>query len=140
MIISALNNAQVASPGILAWAVRVCIEWQHHGLVEPKSVQDATEAYREEMDTVARFLDEECVFGNDETTSKELNDAYGKWCKEHGEEAVSQKQLGTALKKRDLQNKRVAGQRGWKGIGLKVKGSLYLFTETGGVGEAGEDG
>jgi putative DNA primase/helicase len=123
-------------PGILAWAVRGCVEWQQHGLKEPKSVAEATQAYREEMDTVARFLEEECVFCNDEITSKELNDAYGKWCKEHGEEAVSQKQRGSALKKGGLQNIRVAGQRGWRGIGLKVKGSLFLFAEAEVVGEA----
>jgi putative DNA primase/helicase len=38
-------------PGILAWAVRGCLDWQRAGLGEPKSVADATQRYREEQDT-----------------------------------------------------------------------------------------
>jgi putative DNA primase/helicase len=39
-------------PGILAWAVRGCLEWQEKGLGFPKAVSHATNAYREEMDIV----------------------------------------------------------------------------------------
>jgi putative DNA primase/helicase len=35
-------------PGILAWAVRGCLDWQKYGLGEPEAVRAATDAYRAE--------------------------------------------------------------------------------------------
>jgi putative DNA primase/helicase len=37
-------------PGILAWAVQGCLEWQTSGLGIPKEVEQATEEYRADMD------------------------------------------------------------------------------------------
>ncbi|ROR03388.1 phage/plasmid primase, P4 family, partial [Desulfosoma caldarium] len=48
-------------PGILAWAVRGCLEWQRQGLQPPEAVTEATEGYRSEMDTIGDFIDECCV-------------------------------------------------------------------------------
>ncbi|MBV9452643.1 MAG: hypothetical protein JOZ19_00760 [Rubrobacter sp.] len=42
-------------PGILAWAVRGCLDWQKNGLGEPEEVRAATEAYRAEMDVLVAF-------------------------------------------------------------------------------------
>jgi hypothetical protein len=42
--------------GTLAWAVCGCLEWLRHGLGEPAEVRDATQAYRDEMDTFKDFL------------------------------------------------------------------------------------
>ena len=41
-------------PGILAWIVRGCAEWQRvEGLYAPEEVRQATKAYRSEMDVLA---------------------------------------------------------------------------------------
>lgn len=48
-------------PGILAWMVRGCIEWQAQGLNPPVSVLDATAAYIAEMDVFAQWIEEACV-------------------------------------------------------------------------------
>ena len=111
--------------GILAWAVRGCLDWQQHGLVEPKSVVTATRDYREEMDTLAHYLDERCVFGDGELTSKELCEDYTKWCREHHEEPVSTNQFGRALTKKMLKPTKVNGERGWSGIAFKISGPLF---------------
>jgi hypothetical protein len=47
-------------PGILAWAVQGQMEWLQDGLQEPEEVKAATNSYRKDMDTLARFIDEEC--------------------------------------------------------------------------------
>src|SRR4051794_19889345 len=47
-------------PGILAWAVQGHVEWLQDGLQEPEEVKAATNSYRKDMDTLARFIDEEC--------------------------------------------------------------------------------
>jgi putative DNA primase/helicase len=47
------EKLKAEAPGILAWAVRGCLEWQRMGLEEPECVQKATGDYAEEMDVVA---------------------------------------------------------------------------------------
>lgn len=116
-------------PGILAWALRGCLEWRKHGLREPNAVTAATGGYRQEMDTIAQFLEEECVFGEHEITSKDLYDAYVEWCKQQDEDPASPKQLGTTLSKKEgLRPVKVHQQRGWKGIGLKPDQGLPQST------------
>ena len=48
-------------PGILAWAVRGCLEWQSAGLFTRAVVAQETTALFETMDPLADFLEEECV-------------------------------------------------------------------------------
>ncbi|HTU59486.1 MAG TPA: phage/plasmid primase, P4 family, partial [Polyangiales bacterium] len=50
------------APGILAWAVRGCLEWRRGGLAEPESVHAQTEAYRRESDSAAEFIATRCTF------------------------------------------------------------------------------
>jgi putative DNA primase/helicase len=122
-----LQKLKAELPGILAWAVQGGLNWQKSGLAEPKAVTAATQGYREEMDTVGRFLEEECDLGGDyDTTSKALYDAYKKWCQDRQEEPVSAKQLGSALRKKGLQDTKVDRQRGWHGINFKMKGPLFV--------------
>jgi putative DNA primase/helicase len=45
-------------PGMLAWAIEGCLEWQRTGLAPPTAVVDATESYLTEEDAVGRFLAE----------------------------------------------------------------------------------
>lgn len=49
------------APGILAWLVRGCLEWQRDGLNPPKKVTEATEQYRRNEDLLADFIDECCI-------------------------------------------------------------------------------
>jgi P4 family phage/plasmid primase-like protien len=51
-------------PGILAWAVRGCLQWQggdgEGGLQEPEAVTAASEAYRSDSDVLGEFIAECC--------------------------------------------------------------------------------
>ena len=47
--------------GILAWVVDGAVRWQLEGLEAPSRVKALTQAYREESDVIARFLDECCT-------------------------------------------------------------------------------
>jgi hypothetical protein len=55
-------------PGILAWAVQGCREWQEQGLNVPASISSATAAYRAEMDIIAEFLTDCCTLQASEKT------------------------------------------------------------------------
>lgn len=81
-------------PGILAWAVRGCFEWQLSGLDEPTVIKDATKAYQDESNKTGRFLAECCATNEWITTSlTQLYEAYEAWCKEGGELALSKRKF-----------------------------------------------
>src|SRR5208283_4668705 len=42
-------------PGILAWAVRGCLDWQRHGLEDPKAIIAATADYQNAEDVLLNF-------------------------------------------------------------------------------------
>lgn len=85
-------------PGILAWAVRGCLEWQKNGLGVPEVVTKATSEYRESENIVSSFISECCVTGgNYREKSTHLYHAYRTFMERSGEGSVSQKRFGEAM-------------------------------------------
>jgi len=116
--------------GILAWAVRGCLDWQRHGLGEPAAVRQATETYREENDVLGEFLDARCALDpNAWTATSALYLAFTAWWeKSHGkhEPPLTSRWFGRALGERaDLraEPRGHANVRGWGGVRL-VDGDL----------------
>jgi putative DNA primase/helicase len=67
-------------PGILAWAVCGCLDWQRHGLGEPRAVIEATADYQSAEDTLRNFMQECCAIGPDNRVkAADLLDAYREW-------------------------------------------------------------
>jgi putative DNA primase/helicase len=67
-------------PGILAWMVRGCLEWQRQGLAPPVEVRDATTEYRRDEDVMGDFFAECCEVGPDyEVGATDLYDAFTSW-------------------------------------------------------------
>jgi len=56
-----LQKLRAELPGILAWAVRGCLEWQKIGLCPPPEVLAATKEYQEESDPLKDFLEDCCI-------------------------------------------------------------------------------
>ena len=108
-------------PGILAWVVRGCLDWQREGLKPPKTVRDATEGYRAEMDVLAAFLKECCVFDKGaKAGATALYEAYKRWCGATGEPAESQKSFGKRLGELGLTSRVSYGRTVYDGIGLSA--------------------
>jgi len=85
-------------PGIFAWAVRGCREWQEQGLGLPEAVSTATQAYRAEQDVVGSFIDECCVVAPEFSCgASALYDAFVGWAKANGEEELTQTMFGRSL-------------------------------------------
>lgn len=109
-------------PGILAWAVRGCLEWQRSGLDHPPEVENATAAYREEMDTVGAFLSECCAAGPDEFRVRKtsLYAAYSAWSAKSGDAAIGRNDFNRRLGELNFQSKRSAGNGAeqWHGLAL----------------------
>lgn len=107
-------------PGILAWAVRGCLEWQAEGLGHPAAIRSATDDYRHEMDILGGFLAECCVCAPQATTSaKDLYNAYLTWCEENKERPLSQRNFGIKLGERGTFERYMStGRCYWRNIGL----------------------
>src|SRR5215208_2937030 len=111
--------------GVFAWMVEGCLEWQEHGLQEPKTVTDATKQYREEMDTLASFLDEVCVMGSHyRVLAERLYQSYAMWCDKSGERKDPKKAFVARLQERGFDRRRETagvnkGRYIWLGIGFR---------------------
>jgi putative DNA primase/helicase len=101
--------------------VKGCLEWQKVGLRPPKTVQVAVEGYRKEMDSVARFVEEQCIRDpKGEESSRELYGAYSNWCSDNGELKFPQNVFGQALADHGFQRKKSSKRRGWAGIRVRA--------------------
>ena len=108
-------------PGVLAWAVEGCRQWQSEGLGEPDEVRSATEGYRVEQDTLGQFIEDRCVEHQRASTgATPLYNSYKEWCEESGEDQMTQTRFGLQLKERGFEKARDPKTRRqtWHGIGL----------------------
>ena len=89
-------------PGILAWAIGGCVDWQRHGLAPSVAVRNATAGYFTDEDAVGRFLVERCEPKPDVLIEIRgtLFDAWRSWCKETKECAGTAKAFSANLPER----------------------------------------
>lgn len=88
---------------VLAWIVQGAAAYFAEGLNEPESVRAATAEYAHDQDTVSRFVEECCHVGGGHLVTTKIStfrEAYEQWCRVGGEQPVSAKALGTALRTR----------------------------------------
>jgi putative DNA primase/helicase len=115
------EQLQAELPGILAWAVKGCLEWQRLGeLREPEAVVESTATYRNEMDTLGAFLTDCCHIADYATVkATTLASAYQAWCKRTSEPQLSNLAFISAIEQRGYERKRGhANQYYWHGLGL----------------------
>jgi putative DNA primase/helicase len=85
-------------PGILAWAIEGCLEWQRIGLAPPPAVVEATHNYLSEEDTVGRFLAQRCErCPQAQAELKDLYREYKRHCETSGEPVLSEKSFSQRL-------------------------------------------
>ncbi len=107
--------------GILAWAVKGCLDWQRYGLREPDAVTTATTSYRHEEDILGDFIEDCCILEPRGSISKsELKDLYSQWCQANSIEPVTQRTFKARLTERGITEGRAGKARLWKGIRLRT--------------------
>jgi putative DNA primase/helicase len=90
-------------PGILAFMIDGCLEWQRSGLKPPKKVVEATEDYLDNEDTVGAFLEEYCELDpNGEVSSVELFAKWKTYALDNNAFIGSAKQFGGWLAERNI--------------------------------------
>lgn len=105
--------------GILAWAVRGCLDWQRGGLRMPEAVAAATEGYRTDQDVIGRFVSECCLPIEGKTPFKQLYEALEAWCEDVGDTPPSRKAVAAWLDNAGYE--RIPNrQREYWGIGIRL--------------------
>jgi putative DNA primase/helicase len=123
-----LDKLRLELPGILAWAVRGCLEWRQNGLKAPPTVKEATKEYRAESDEYGDFFEQVCEIGPDFRVSrKQLKTAFDRWQKLNSTDRkeVNDKQFTNIMKQRGFKTRR-AGSNGsavFDGIRVRQSGS-----------------
>lgn len=104
-------------PGILAWMIDGCIEWQRSGLQPPQIVTEATDAYLEAEDGVSAWIEECCQRDpNAFSSSTNLFASWSDWAGKHGEYVGTVRKLSSTLESKGLQPLRKNSARGFLGL------------------------
>ncbi len=116
-------------PGILAWAIEGCLEWQRIGLAPPPAVVDATEEYLADEDGLGRFLDERCQTGDLLIMAEvqTLFAAWREWCAENNEFAGSTKRFSQNMEARGFSRDLHPATRraSFRGVELMARATQY---------------
>ena len=119
-------------PGVLRWAVEGCMKWQAEGLRAPEAVKAATAEYREDMDILAPFIDENCTVNPSvKIEAKLLYENYTKWCFQNNELDLKNRAFYRQLEIRGFKKEKGTANKNFiLGITLnKLAGSNLFSTE-----------
>lgn len=114
------DKLQAEREGILAWAIRGCVEWRKQGLSPPDCIQNATKEYQTEEDIIGQFISDECLTGlSYKIKAADFSENLNKWCDSEGYQRINQKRIGTDLKSRGFKKHKSNGT--WYiGIGIRA--------------------
>jgi putative DNA primase/helicase len=106
-------------PGILAWMVEGCLEWQRQGLAPPAVVTAATAEYLSAEDSLGTWIDDECVRDpNAWSSTTSLYSAWKSWADRSSEHAGSMKNFTQKMEDRGFTPHRLNTGRGFNGLRL----------------------
>lgn len=127
-----LTKLRAELPGILAWAVQGCLDWQRDGLRPPACVLAAVNEYRDEADTLGRFIAECCCTRKlAQVKASEFQKAYAEFCRAADERPIPSKDLPAELERRGFTYRRTKAARVYEGLELgTVEDSRFAHEDT----------
>lgn len=113
------DQLRTEGPGILAWLVTGCLEYQRQGLNTPKAALEAAAKYRKDEDILAPFIDEHITVNTmARTSASELFDRFSKWYEENvSKKGISQTRFGRIMGKR-FERDKIEGKSVYIGVEL----------------------
>ena len=114
-------------PEIINWAMEGCKMWLKEGLTNPRSVEDATKDYKNEMDMISTFVEQNCQeIPNWETSVADVYQVYSEWAKKGNEYLMPLTRFGKEMSKR-FDRKRKASGIVYVGIRLNKDDGKYTY-------------
>lgn len=103
-----LEKLAAELPGILQWALAGCLEWQRDGLRPPAIVTEAVRQYRNESDTLGRFIEECCQVRNlAQVKARALYQRYQQFCEQSNERWLAAKDFPYEMQRRGFESKKL---------------------------------
>jgi putative DNA primase/helicase len=119
-------------PGILAWMIDGCLDWQERGLGPPDAVARTTDDYFEAQDSFAFWIEECCERDpNAWTQSTPLFASWKAWAEKAGVRFGDIKSFGEAMETAGFARKRKGTGKGYEGLRLLVETPLHWQDERG---------
>jgi putative DNA primase/helicase len=116
-----LDQLRAELPGVLRWAVEGCLAWQRDKLNPPAAVLTAVSTYRDEADTLGRFIEECCAVRNlAQVKASVFQKAYATFCREADERPIPSKDLPAELERRGYRYQRTNSARLYLGLELTM--------------------
>jgi P4 family phage/plasmid primase-like protien len=93
-----LSKLKAEGSGILSWMLHGYASWRKQGLLIPKKIDAATQAYRDDQDIIGEWKSEHCKVGPGLMCKKtEAYQAYRSWAQKSGHGVLSQKRFTRQL-------------------------------------------
>ncbi|MEI7456687.1 MAG: phage/plasmid primase, P4 family [Nitrosomonadales bacterium] len=116
-----LEKLKAEGSGILNWMLAGLRQYQRHGLKPPAKITGATAAYKNEMDIVGEWIDEQCDTGAGAAECKsKVYRAYHHWAESNGHRPMAQGKLTRRLGDRGY--KQQSDKRTIGGLSLNAAG------------------
>jgi len=107
---SLLMTLMAEAPGVLAWMVRGCLDWQKNGLGSAAAVEVATNTYRQLSDEIQIFVDECCTkTATARIKARELYLAYVHYFEQRHERVQSETNFGQRIRDLGFEVKKSGG-------------------------------
>jgi P4 family phage/plasmid primase-like protien len=106
--------------GVLAWCVRGTADYLENGIGTCQAVERATTSFLEEMNPLASFFTQCCVLEKGvEVEGHNLRAAYEDYCRETGENRLSDVDYSEAMEAAGLTRRRTNSGNVWHGVELR---------------------
>ena len=106
--------------GILAWAVRGCLNYQSQGLEPIEKIKKATEQYRYDSDVLNHFIDQKLVIDRSkEIKASDLYAAYKQWVNDNGEYLLTSRMFSRRMVEKDFSKDLRGSYVYYRGIELR---------------------
>lgn len=115
-----MRKLEAERSGILAWLVNGYFKYINDGINTPEVVIKATQAYREDEDTIGMFIKDQCVLRSDVSIQAvKLYNNYSQWTEERGFKPFSINRFGKMIQKKV---KRERNRNGSSYLGICLTG------------------
>jgi hypothetical protein len=124
------DKLMAEAAGILNWLVKGCLLWQAERLNPSSAIQNGSDEYRKESDSLGLFVSECCIEDPGvKEDQQRLYTHWRQWCQSNGHHEGSKRTLTTRLEAKGISSKVYIGKvRAYQGIRIDLSNTFSQST------------